>query len=426
MSSTGTLSGEIVIEGVTYKITTTVTPQGQPEPEPGPELEELNILKVVASGDDGNVANNVLDPSASRWSCADVPCTLDAYVGWDKDQYQEIGEAKIRFFRGNERTANFDIAISMDGTNFTTIMSGQQGGGMVVTVDIKPDIHAMVFRYIGKGNSLNSWTSIERLQLFGKKIHDTPTPEPEPEPEPCPPGQHRDPARGQCVPDTEPEPPGATDKNGITYLFPVRDERFDFDDNFRSDGKRFDFENFMGQPGCEIGAYFKINNDASDEVSGKGYGGGHSDDNPEHSQTYDIGLNFEGDRCRLRIEHEHPDYTDTLESESLNLGEFNGRWVGFRFLYFNIDNNTKCRMVVLVDNKGLNPAGKPHNAWEVIADWTDSGQYPHGPYVTYPFGQNNAQQTIRVDKVGGDNDLDWYGVFCRKIDPTKPLTQIVK
>lgn len=372
-----------MIDGVTYKVTTTITAQGQPPPPPPPppkELEELKILKVVSSGDDGNVAENVLNPDAARWSCDQVPCTLDAYVGWDHNHPQEIGEAKIRFFRGNERSANFDLAISLDGQTYTNIMTGRQEGGMMVTVDIEPNAKAMVLRYIGRGNNINNWTSIEYLQLLGKQLNDGGIP-PEPEPEPCPPGQHRDPATGQCVPDTEPGPgptPGATDKNGIVYLFPVAGkEDFNFDDNFRSDGKRFDF-NWIGQPGMEIGAYFKINNNASDEVSGKVYGGIHTSGNEEFARPYDIGLNFEGDRVRLRQEHEHGDYTGSLESESLSLGRFNGRWVGFRFLCFNIENNTKVRMVTLVDNKGLDANGRPSNAWEIVSDWTDSGQYPNG------------------------------------------------
>lgn len=48
-----------------------------------------------------------------------------------------------------------------------------------------------------------------------------------------------------------------------------------------------------------------------------------------------------------------------------------------------------------------------------VADWEDKGQYPHGPYSDYPFGEDKAAQTVRIDIV----DTDFEYVFCRQNRP---------
>lgn len=226
-------------------------------------------------------------------------------------------------------------------------------------------------------------------------------------------------------------PPQPKDHNGIRYLYSLPSggiERFDFNNDFRSYGKRFSFNNTIGQPAMEIGGYFSINtnnNNANAEIIGEIYGGNHNNDNPEHARCYVIGLNFDGKKVTLKKENEHPNTGNILESVTLSFDAYNDRWIGVRFVCFNTNNNTNVRIVTLLDNLGLYISNKPINYWRVIADWTDTGQYPFGPYVAYPFGNNVSRQTIRIDQVGGSNDLDWKGVFFRHIDPNNPMTNLI-
>ena len=251
------------------------------------------------------------------------------------------------------------------------------------------------------------------------------------------------PPKELVIPDKPETPSTATvDKNGVMLLFPVKGkESFDPDHNFRNDGKRFDFNSDFA-PAMDLGGYFKINKKTKDEISPKTFGGPHSEDTADRARCYDAGINIEGDRVRLRIEHQHlgggTGYTGNLEEEKLDLGNFVGRWVGIRYIGIHTDNPNQTRNVYLVDNEGLKD-GKPANKWEVIGDWLDKGQYTdkvrakvrgdfkHGPpYNVYPDELGEGQQTIRIDTVGGENDLEWQALFCRQIDPIKPLSNIVK
>jgi hypothetical protein len=250
-----------------------------------------------------------------------------------------------------------------------------------------------------------------------------------------------EPPKEPDIPDTPDTPPNAQqDKNGILLLFkPNGKEDFEPDHNFRNDGKRFDFNNDFA-PAMDMAGYFKINKKTNDEISPKNFGGPHSEDTAEKARCYDAGINIEGNRVRMRIEHQHlgggTGYTGNLEEEKLNLGNFVGRWVGVR--YIGIHDGTSTRNIYLIDNKGL-VNGKPANEWQVVADWPDTGQYKEKvkakargefkyppPYGAYPKEYGRGQQTFRIDTVGGSKDLEWYGLVCRQIDHTKPLTKIIK
>jgi hypothetical protein len=228
------------------------------------------------------------------------------------------------------------------------------------------------------------------------------------------------------------------DKNGVILLFaPSGKESFSPDHNFRDDGKRFDFNDDFS-PAMDLGGYFKINKQTKDEISPKTFGGPHSEDSPERARCYDAGINIAGDRVRLRIEHQHlgggTGYTKNLEEKKLSLGNFVGRWVGIR--YIGIHDGKTTRNVYLIDNKGL-VNDKPANDWQVVANWVDAGQYNvqvkskvkgefkyQPPYSTYPKELRRGQQTIRIDTVGGKNDLEWKALFCRQINPDKPLVDL--
>lgn len=218
---------------------------------------------------------------------------------------------------------------------------------------------------------------------------------------------------------------GGFDKNGVALLFATNGmESYTPSHNFRNDGKRWDFRGDY-HPAVDIGGYYKINS-GNDEISFKVFGGAHTgrrnDPSTFYSRCYNTGITFDGNRLRLRIEHQHPRYTRNLEEKTINLGSIVGRFVGFRQIVYVSEDDKSVRIVTLVDNTGLTADGKPANDWKVIGDWTDNGQYPFGPYVDYPYSESNAQQTIRIDAM----DIEHQYVFCRQIDPAKPLTNIVK
>ena len=86
-------------------------------PPPSDCTTNLPISGVTASGNDGNVPSNVLDNNLNtRWSSFGVGQFITADLG----SVQNICSVDIAWYLGNQRTYNFVISTSTDGTTFTT------------------------------------------------------------------------------------------------------------------------------------------------------------------------------------------------------------------------------------------------------------------------------------------------------------------
>ena len=81
--------------------------------------QRLTPLSVTASADDGNVAENTLDNDLdTRWSALGDGQSIAYDFG---DVRQQFTGVDIAFFRGNERTANFEIQVSDNANNLSLI-----------------------------------------------------------------------------------------------------------------------------------------------------------------------------------------------------------------------------------------------------------------------------------------------------------------
>jgi hypothetical protein len=122
------------------------------------------ISDVTASGNDGNIPENVLDNNlATRWSNLGVGSWILADLG----STENICSVEIAWYLGNQRTNNFVIATSTDGTTFTNVFSGTSSG--TTSNSEKYDIPATDARYVRvtvNGNSQNNWASITELDIF--------------------------------------------------------------------------------------------------------------------------------------------------------------------------------------------------------------------------------------------------------------------
>lgn len=137
---------------------------------------KLNVSSVLASGDDGNVAANVLDGSLStRWSASG-----DQWIRFDLGSPQMVGLVKIAFYNGDTRQSFFDVQTSQDGTNYTTVLSNVESSGTSLNLESFP-FGAKLARYLrifGRGNStnpFNSYTEVEVYQIGGPTSNQAPT-----------------------------------------------------------------------------------------------------------------------------------------------------------------------------------------------------------------------------------------------------------
>jgi len=101
-----------------------------------------------------------------------------------------------------------------------------------------------------------------------------------------------------------------------------------------------------------------------------------------------------------------------------------GRWVGIKYLLWNIDNDTHVRFELWIDSvSNGNPANGVH--WQKVFSLADSGSWPSADVsgCDYP-------QTFVVTEGGGNvllrtddpDEVDWTMVSIREIDPTATVS----
>jgi F5/8 type C domain len=126
----------------------------------------LPISGVTASGNDGNVPQNVLDNNlATRWSSNGIGQFITADLG----TAQSVCGVGIAWYRGNERISHFVISTSTDGTTFTPRFSGDSSGTTLNSekYTFTTAVNARYVRVTVNGNTANTWASITELDVFG-------------------------------------------------------------------------------------------------------------------------------------------------------------------------------------------------------------------------------------------------------------------
>jgi len=120
---------------------------------------------VTASGDDGNVAANVLDNNlATRWSA-----TGDGqWIQFCLNDTLSVSGVQIAFYSGNTRTSSFDVLVGNDGVNFTTASAGRVSSGSSLNLETFSftAVAAKYVRILGHGNSVNAWNSYTEVKII--------------------------------------------------------------------------------------------------------------------------------------------------------------------------------------------------------------------------------------------------------------------
>ena len=128
-------------------------------------ITNLPISSVIASGNDGNVPQNVLDNNfGTRWSSQGIGQFISADLG----STRKICSINVAWYNGNTRQNHFVIATSTDGTTFTNILS-RDSSGTTTSSEIYsvPSTNARYIRVTVNGNTQNNWASITELDIFG-------------------------------------------------------------------------------------------------------------------------------------------------------------------------------------------------------------------------------------------------------------------
>ncbi|WP_343746928.1 glycosyl hydrolase family 8 [Chitinophaga sp.] len=118
---------------------------------------------VEASGDDGNVAANVLDNDFNtRWSASG-----EQYIQFCLGTAQTVTGVDIAFYKGDSRKAKFDILVSSNGTSWTTVAANKVSSGTSTAFE-SFNFTAVTAKYVriaGHGNDVNAWNSYTEVKV---------------------------------------------------------------------------------------------------------------------------------------------------------------------------------------------------------------------------------------------------------------------
>jgi hypothetical protein len=121
---------------------------------------------ISASGSDGsNVPCNLVDDDlGTRWGANGD----GEWVMFDLGSVQEVNQIQVAFYRGDLRTAFFDVQVSDDAVTWSDVYGSQQqsSGTTLQLQDFDfPLQNARYVRYLGHGNSENAWNSLLEMRV---------------------------------------------------------------------------------------------------------------------------------------------------------------------------------------------------------------------------------------------------------------------
>ncbi len=127
--------------------------------------EEVTPVSYVASSDDGHVAENVFDDDVStRWSALGSGENLMIDLG---AQYS-VTELYVAWHVGDQRQSHYQVDISDDALEWTTVNTGSSSGESLDFEYISLYSSGRYVRIIGLGNTANDWNSITEIKVFAE------------------------------------------------------------------------------------------------------------------------------------------------------------------------------------------------------------------------------------------------------------------
>jgi len=373
---------------------------------------DLPVVGVLASGDDGqNFASNAIDGSLStRWSGLGD----GVWIRFDLGQTATVHYLRIAWYHGDERASTFDVQTSADAVLWTTRWSGQSSGTTTgyETVDFA-DVTARYVRIVGYGNTVNDWTSITELDVFGeapgydvngvKQIYKTATGGAAPWVLGYPdvngvgwwdravrqPGKWLDDDNVDVTISGTGKSTVVTAGGSQIRLY-VAATPFDPDSHCDGDNDLGDVlaRGYMCSSrdwrNYEITGYFQLVTPSSaDHRSWQMYGsGGRHSDTSEHrckGTAYKARLDYEEGWVQLRKEAPHPYYHNRTfsgrKAPDYTLSENRSKWLGMKLVRYELtrDGRRIVRLEMYLDTSGVDGSGNPYNAWQLVASTEDTG-----------------------------------------------------
>ncbi|MDR4511253.1 MAG: discoidin domain-containing protein [Nitrososphaeraceae archaeon] len=137
-------------------------------PSPCPEIP-INPERVSSIGNQPNHPEvDAVDGNLeTRWS----NLGLESWIDIDLGKETEICDIGIAWYKGHLRNLDFAVSVSSDGSDYRQIFTNRSSGetSKLEVYDI-PDTTAKFVRITVTGNSMNNWSSISDISIFGKQV----------------------------------------------------------------------------------------------------------------------------------------------------------------------------------------------------------------------------------------------------------------
>ena len=135
------------------------------------ELAPSDVLPVVSvtgdSAGEGTSAEATIDDDLStRWSNDDY----GGSITWDLGGLAEVRGVGLAFFQGSARVSFFEIRLSDDGVDWTTVDAGSSTGRseQIEYREWASSWPTRYVRYVGFGNSDSDWNSVVEVVVLGQ------------------------------------------------------------------------------------------------------------------------------------------------------------------------------------------------------------------------------------------------------------------
>ena len=163
--------------GPTFTPTPTPTPTSTPS---GGTFVEITPggAAVTASANDGNLPANTVDNNlTTRWSANGD----GQWIQYDLGSERTVAFVRVAAYNGNTRQNHFDLQVATVAGAWTTVRAAAATSGTTTaeeTFDFT-DVPARWVRYVGHGNTVNTFNSVTELSIFSP-AGGTPPPTPTP------------------------------------------------------------------------------------------------------------------------------------------------------------------------------------------------------------------------------------------------------
>lgn len=129
------------------------------------QCKELPAASVTASGNDGNVPQNVLDGNlGTRWSSLGV----GQFITLDLGSSMSVCGLSVAWYEGDQRRSRFVVSVSDDGVTFRDVLTSRSRGGTTAAESYRlSEQRTRYVRVTVNGNTKNDWASITELRALG-------------------------------------------------------------------------------------------------------------------------------------------------------------------------------------------------------------------------------------------------------------------